>query len=248
MVGAKPVICSKVMNKIRHDEGVYTVPINKHKEVANDGKITQWDGVSIEMVGDFNDHQDGKWSAVHVPGHDNMMLVTEPALPRSMISPKSKVMHDLDAEQSVIEGRDIAMTAHKKAFKGHPTDDAVSKRKHLVVFPDNMKLSNKPFHSDEFKEDANMDPEVNIDYVVTHVRSSTGWQVTLQVSGNDETHDVFTFSSWIKWRFVDLNTQIDIADPKKKKKATVDKLGTLDKFESMNIGSDEEDDDDDGLW
>jgi len=245
-VGAKPVICPKIMKRIRHDEGVHAVPINKHKVVDADGKATQWEGISIEMLGDFNDHQDGKWSATHVAGHDNVILVTEPALPKSMVSRKSKAMHDTHAETSVIEGRDIAITAFKKEAKRNLADDSATTRKHLVVLPPGVRLSNKPFQSEDFKDDPNVDPDVNVDYVITHVRSETGWEIEEQDNaGQAITHSVYTFSSWIKWRFVDLSTQIDISDPKKKKK-TVSKLGSLDKFESMNLGSSDEDDD--GEW
>jgi len=151
------------MKRIRHDEGVYTVPINKHKVVDADGKATQWEGISIEMLGDFNDHQDGKWSATHIAGHDNVILVTEPALPKSMVPRKSKAMHDMHAKTSVIEGRDIAMTAFKKEAKRNLADDSATTRKHLVVLPPGVRLSNKPFQSDDFKDDPNMDPVVNIE-------------------------------------------------------------------------------------
>jgi len=228
---------------VRHGEGACTIPINKFKVIDKiDGKVTQWEGISIEMIGVFNDHQDGKWSAKTVPGHENVILLTEPSLPKSMASKKSMVMHDVDEEDAVKEGRAIAMTALRKAIKKSPNDESIAKQKLLVWLPPEMKLSNKPFQLDAFKDDANVDVDVNIDYIIVHIQSETGWKEELDLRSGKESREVCTCTSWIKWRFVDLATQVDIAAPKKKK-SNVDKLGTFSKFSNMNIASSSDEDD-----
>jgi len=226
-----------------HSEGVFIVPINKHKVEEDNGKKMQWDGVSIKMLGEFNDHQNGKWHAAVAAGHKNAMLITQPLLPQSMTLKQGKAMHEMDVVVAVREGRAVAMTAHCKATKGSPTDDSMTLFKILVHFPHKTKLSNKPFHSDEFVADPDMDPPVNVDHVITHVRSEMGWTVEAGVGDKTQVCPVFTCSSWIKWRFVDLSTQVDILGPKKKKKSASSKLGSLDKFESMTLDSDDEDED-----
>jgi len=225
LIGADYIELSDPTNKLRHKDH-YTTPISAHKCEESDGSKKRWEGVTVETLGDFNDHKGGRWSAKFPEGYDrNVFLITQPYLPACATGKKSKSQHDLDAEESVIEGREMAMTQYRRRLAAN--DDA-KLYKLLVILPQSMRLSNKPFQGDGFAGD----PDVDIDYVLTHVRSQTGWKEHVNVGeGGKKAVDVYTFSSWIKWHFVDLNSEQFIRPPRKTKGGG-DKVGECAKFDN----------------
>ena len=220
------------LGKIRHGE-VFACPILSHKFEEGGARWCCESGVAVEMPGDFLDHSDSKWFAQHVPGFENAILVTQPELPKSATSKASRKQHEGALGQGAKDGRDLAMTAFKDA-----DDTAGPEFKLLIVFPPGMHLSNKPFHSTDFTDDDELDPDVDIDYDVTHIRQKTSW--TEQVGDNER--PVCTCQSWIRWQFVDLNTKKPLPKPSNKKKKGIanKKMGDLSKFDSMTLDDDDE--------
>lgn len=220
------------LGKIRHGE-VFACPILSHKFSEGGARWCCESGISVEMPGDFCDHSDSKWSAQHVSGFENAILIRQPELPKSATSKGARQQHENTLGQGAKDGRDLAMTAFRDV-------EEVKEYKLLVVFPPHMHLSNKPFHSNKFTGDDELDPDLDIDYDVTHIRQKTSWTET--VENNDR--DVYTYQSWIRWQFVDLKTKKPLLKPsnKKKKGLANAKMGDLSKFDSMTLG----DSDDDG--
>ena len=225
------MVISDPYTKIRHGE-VYLYPIFGHK-VDKNNVVTLYDGISIEMEGDFNDHQEGRWSAKHVGEGGNLILITQPLLPKCVWTKSAIIQHNFEAKDSVKDGRANAMTTYRQI--GSDEDKLY---KILLIFPSTMELSNKPFQSTDFVSNEEFNVDVDIDFRLSHVRAKTGWTVENEM---DDTVDVYTYSSWIKWHFVDLKTEKRLSAPKKSKRAVAgDKVGALDKFANLKLDEEDE--------
>ena len=237
VTGAEPIEVPHPLDRIRHGE-IYTYPVMAHRFVEKGARLFYNTGVSIEMMGDYADVADGLLTATHVEGHTNLILLNVPGLPQSVTSKNAGIQHDLDALDSVKDGHNKALTSHR----AQQDDDKWLK--HLVIFPPSMNLCNKPFHSDEFKANDDMIPEFDVDYTVTHIRRKTAWKEQVPgTDGNPVERSVYTYDTWIKWCFVDLNSLDKLSNPAGKKKSTANaKIGDLTKFSSMNLDDSDSDD------
>ena len=232
---------------------MYTFPIKSHKATVKGVRSVYHSGISIEMTGDFTDHNEGRVTANLVPDHPNCVMIQLPLLPRSIVGKNSKKQHALNTLECIRDNRDASLTHYAQL----PDDKKI--RKLLVICADDVVLLNQPFWSDEFEADilaGRKDAKYDIDYEVKKTRHKTTWtkqaakmdpstkSVVMDKDGKVvmEEVDIYTYQSHIKWAFVDKNTLTALDPPKLNKPQAGDKLGDLDDFDKLNLDDDDDED------